>query len=89
MTKYEKAKADKVLEIAKAIPRKVVFLKRGIIGEVLSDAMPLHRKGRNQPKKLNHDEVRQMLADGKTQAEIAVKMGVTKQMVSYIKNKKL
>ena len=39
----EKIKGEKALAIAKAIPRKTVFVPRGITGEIFSQKSPSNR----------------------------------------------
>lgn len=83
----EKLKGEKALATAKAIDRKVVFIPRGITGDVLSEKYQLRTVAQGRKTKLNHSEVLKMLNDGSTQSEVARKFKITKQMVSYIKKK--
>lgn len=84
----EKIKGEKALAIAKAIPRKVIYLQKGITGSVLSDDRPLYFSHNKRKHNIDHSEVMKMLNDGSTPSEVARKFRITKQMVSYIKLKK-
>ena len=82
----ERQRGLKALEIAKAIPRKVIYIPRGITGDILTDSPTYYQKSRKR-KNIDHREVLKMLKDGVSQTETARKFSITKQMVSYIKNK--
>lgn len=82
----EKLKGEKALAIAKSIPRKVVFVPRGITGEIFSQKSPSNR-GINGGKNIDHAEVLRMLNDGVQQSKVAKHFKVSSQAISYIKNK--
>ena len=84
----EKIKAEKALVIAKNIPRKTVFVPRGITGEIFSQKSAINR-GINGGKNIDHAEVLRMLNDGVQQSKVAKHFRVSSQAISYIKNKKI
>ena len=55
----------KDLALAQKIPRKIVFIPRGITGYMLGQNTRLSR-GRNNSNKLDHSEVLKMLNERKT-----------------------
>ena len=79
----EKLKGEKALAIAKAIPRKTVFVPRGISGEVFYQGVDM-AKGLNSGRKLNHSKVMEMLNEGVKKSEVATKFKVTNQAIDYI-----
>jgi len=87
MDNQDKIKAEKVLEIAKKIKRKVVFLKRGVTGYDLSQKKVDRNRYGN--KKLNHEEVLKMIKEGIKSHVIAKHFKVTSQAIVYIRNKYL
>ena len=82
----EKIKAEKALVIAKNIPRKTVFIPRGITGEIFSQKSPSNI-GINGGKNIDHAEVLRMLNDGVQQSKVVKHFRVSSQAISYIKNK--
>ena len=82
----EKLKGEKALAIAKNIPRKTVFIPRGITGEIFSQKA-LSNRGINGGKNLDHSEVLKMINEGVKQSVVAKYFKVSSQAISYIKNK--
>ena len=76
----------KALVIAKKIPREIVFVPRGISGDMLAQNRNLNR-GRNNSNKLDHSEVLKMLNEGVKQSVVAKHFKVSSQAISYIKFK--
>lgn len=83
----EKIKGEKALKIAKAIKRKVIFVPRGVTGDMLAGKKQVRDPRSPKKKGLDHEKILQMLKDGKSQSELARKFKVTAQTISYIKNK--
>lgn len=82
----EKLKGEKSLALAQKIPRKIVFIPRGITGDMLGQNTSLSR-GRNNSNKLDHSEVLKMLNEGVKQSVVAKHFKVSSQAISYIKFK--
>ena len=76
----------KALALAQKIPRKIVFIPRGITGDMLCQNTSLSR-GRNNSNKLDHSEVLKMLNEGVKQSVVAKHFKVSSQAISYIKFK--
>jgi hypothetical protein len=76
----------KALALAQKIPRKIVFIPRGITGDILGQNKSLSR-GRNNSNKLDHSEVLKMLNEGVKQSVVAKHFKVSSQAISYIKFK--
>ena len=83
----EKIKAEKALEIAKAMNRPELRIPNGISGTVMSNDYQLKPARNGVKKKVDHEAVLKMLNKGSLLKEVATKFGITKQAVSYIKNK--
>ena len=79
-------KAIQNLEIAKAIPRKVIFLPRGVTGDFISEKKQGYNNRNPKPKGINHQDVLEMLKTH-NQSEVARHFRITSQAVSYIKKK--
>lgn len=82
--KRELIKAQKALAVAKSIKRKVVYLPRGITGEIFNDGF---NNFRNKTKKLDHSEVLQCIKEGMPHKDLIQKFKVTSQAISYVKKK--
>ena len=82
----EKIKGEKALAIAKSIPRKVVFVPRGITGEIFSQKSASNI-GINGGKNIDHAEVLRMLNDDVQQSKVAKHFRVSSQAISKINNK--
>lgn len=82
----EKLKGEKALAIAKSIPRKVVFVPRGITGEVFGSEFNL-TNCRSKTRKLDHSEVLECIKQGMSHKDMVQKFKVSSQAISYIKNK--
>lgn len=83
----EKIKGEKALKIAKAIKRKVIFVPRGVTGDMLAGEKQVRNPRNPTQKGLDHAKILEMLKDGKSQSELAKKFKVTVQTISYIKIK--
>ena len=87
MIDQNRAKAIIALAKAKAIPRKTVYVPKGVTGEIMTGT-PIQHGGRRTPRRqIDHEAVLARIKEGANHSQVAKEFKITRQSVIYIKKK--
>lgn len=87
MIDQNRAKAILALAKAKEVPRRTVYIPKGVTGEIMTGTPPQYSGRRKPRRQIDHEAVLARLKEGANHSQVAKEFKITRQSVIYIRKK--